>query len=403
MADQAILAPKVRDHFFDSNGNWIPSRYKVMHGGRGGLKTWGFGRVAVLLAAKRKTRFLCARELQTSIQESVHYTLKEQIELLGFERYFDVQQRTITSSVGSEFIFSGIRNNPKKIKSTEGIDVCWVEEAENITEESWQILIPTVRKPFSEIWVGFNPDLETDPTSARFITTPPPNARIITTNWRDNPWLSDELRAEKDYLAKVDPDAYQHVWEGGFRTNSEAQVLRGKYCVEAFEPGIGWNGPYQGCDFGYVDPTVLMRLWIHDRKLFVEYEAYAINADINDLPELFDHIPLARQYVTRADNARPETISYLRNAGYPKMESCEKWKGSVEDGVAYLRQFEKIVIHPRCKHAAEEARLWSYKVDRLSGDVLPDLKDGNDHCWDASRYGLQPLIKDLGTWGIVSL
>lgn len=414
MADQ-VLAPKFRDLFFDANQQWIPSDFKVAHGGRGGLKTWGFARVSLMLASTRRTRFLCCREMQNSIQESVHHELVSQIEAFNLGRYFDIQKTTITNVNGSAYIFAGLATDPRKIKSTSGIDVTWVEEAENVSQDSWDNLIPTVlRKPNAEIWVSFNPDLKEAATSRLFLVNKdgspldqkdlPPNTRIIKTTYRDNPWFPEKLRSHMEYLARVDPDAHAHVYEGEFRENGDAQVLRGKYVIQAFEPSMGWDGPYQGCDWGNVDPTVMVRLWIHDRCLYVEYEAYKVGADIRELPDFFDtEIPMARQYVTRADNAWPQTVQYVKNAGYSKMESCEKWKGSVEDGVAYLRQFEKIIIHPRCTETAAEARLWSYKVDRISGDVLPDLKSGNDHCWDAARYALQPMIKNPGTWAFGSI
>lgn len=403
--ENLVLAPKVRDLFFDDYGNWRPSRYKVMRGGRAGLKTWGFARAALCLASARRVRFLCARELQSSIEESVHHTLTEQIDALNLTHYFDVQKRAIENRfTGAEFIFRGIRDNPRKIKSTEGIDVAWVEEAEKVSDDSWQILIPTIRKPGSEIWVGFNPDLETDPTSQRFIENPPPGARIIETNWRDNPWMSLELQAEKDYLARVDPDAYAHVWEGGYRRNSEAQIFKGKYVVDSFEPAPYWNGPYQGADWGFsTDPSAFVRMWIFERRLFIEYEAWGLGVDIDATPALFDAIPGANEYVTRGDCARPETISYLQRHGYPRLEACSKWEGCVEDGIAFLRQFEEIVIHPRCEHTIQEARLYSYKVDRLTGDVLPDVVDKHNHCWDAARYGLEPLIKNPGSWAFGSM
>jgi phage terminase large subunit len=125
----------------------------------------------------------------------------------------------------------------------------------------------------------------------------------------------------------------------------------------------------------------------------VEHEAYGVGVDINDTPQLFDSVPNARDYTTRADSARPETISHMKKHGYPRMEAATKGPGSVKDGVAHLRGYKRIVIHPRCKHAAEEARLWSYKRDKLTGVVLPILIDRHDHCWDASRYALEPLIK----------
>jgi phage terminase large subunit len=400
MADQAnqILAPKVRDLFFDADGDYIPSDYKVMHGGRGGLKTWGFARVAILLAAKRKLRIACAREYQTSILESVHQTLSSQIELLGLSQYFRVQKNSIRGYNGSYFFFAGIKTEPAKFKSTEDIDILWIEEGESVTEDSWEKIDPTIRTGGSEIWCGFNPDLQTDPTSQRFIEKPIPQARIVPTNWRDNPWLSDRLKRQKDYLASVDMDAYNHVWEGAYRENSAAQILAKKYTVEAFEaPVTGWDGPYLGADWGFaVDPSTLVKTWVHDRKLFIEYEAYGIGVDTNRIADLFDRVPRARDYVIRADNARPETISYMQQHGYPRMVGVDKWSGSVEDGIGFLRQFEKIVIHPRCEKAIEEAKHYSYKTDKKTGDVLPEIVDKHNHIWDAVRYALCPLIKRTG-------
>lgn len=403
MADPAtnlVLAPKVRDLFFDDDGDWIPSAYKVMHGGRGGLKSWGFARTGVMLAAAGKMRIACAREYQTSIDESVHQTICAQIEALNLGAYFTVQKRSITSYLGSEFFFAGIKTEPQKFKSTEGIDILWVDEGEKVTEASWQIITPTVfRNVGSEIWCSFNPDLKTDPTSRRFIVNPIPGARVLETNWRDNEWLPQRMLDDKDYLAKVDPDAYQHVWEGKFRQNSAAQIFKGKYVIETFTPGKDWEGPYQGADWGFSqDPSVLVRLWIHERKLYIEHEAWKIGCETINLAAMFNAgVPDGSKHTTRGDCARPETVNYMQNHGYPAMVSCEKWSGSVEDGIAFIRQFEQVVIHPRCTHAADEALLYSFKVDKLSGDVLTDIVDKHNHVWDAVRYALQPLIRNVNT------
>lgn len=397
-ASQLVLAPKVRDLFFDSRGQWIPSDYKVMHGGRGGMRTWGFSRVAVMLAARKKRKALriaCAREYQASIDESVHESLVTQISALKLDRYFDIGKRAITSYDGSEFFFAGIKTEPAKFKSTEGIDVLWIEEAEKVSENSWQTVEPTIRNAGSEIWVAFNPDLEKDATSKRFIVDPVPNARIIETNWRDNPWFPEKLLRHKDYLARVDPDAYLHVYEGHFRRNSAAQIFKGKYIVEAFtpDPKDGWQGPYQGADWGLVDPTVLTRCWIKGGRLYVEYEAHGIGVDTRKIPAMFDAIPEARKYVTRGDNARPETISDIRQNGYPRLEPVKKWTGSVEDGIAHIRSYEQVVIHPRCEHTAEEFLLYSFKVDKNTNDILEDIVDKHNHCIDSIRYGLEPMVK----------
>jgi phage terminase large subunit len=171
-------------------------------------------------------------------------------------------------------------------------------------------------------------------------------------------------------------------------------VLRGRYRVESFEPGEDWHGPYLGADWGFAtDPTALVKCWINGRTLYVEHEAYGVGIDIEDTPALFDKVPGARDHMIRADSSRPETISHMRRHGYSRMLGAVKGQGSVEDGVEHLRSYEAIVIHPRCTHAAEEARLWSYKVDKLTGDVLPVLSPKHDHIMDAIRYALEPIIR----------
>jgi phage terminase large subunit len=371
-----------------------PKRYRVLRGGRGAAKSWSIARVLIVTALARKVRVLCAREIQKSIRDSVHRLLADQIDALGLFQYFDVGAQSITGHNGSEFLFEGLWANVNKIKSLEGIDLCWVEEAARVSAYSWEILIPTVRKPKSEFLINFNPEGETDPTYVRFVTSPPPDAEVINVTWQDNPWFPEELEKERQYLERVDPDAALHVWNGQCRTQSDAQVFRNKYAIEPFEPQAGWDGPYMGADWGFShDPTTLVKAWIHERTLYIEHEAYAIGCDIDRTPLLFDLVPGAREHIVRADSARPETISYMQRKGYPRIQSVEKWPQSVEEGVLFLRQFERIVVHPRCEHVAQEMRLYSYKVDRLTGDVLADVIDKHNHTIDAIRYALQPLIR----------
>ncbi len=371
-----------------------PARYKVAYGGRGGAKSWGYARALLVAAARAKKRVLCARELQISIQDSVHKLLAEQIEAMGLGSFYEVQQTIIRGRNGSEFIFSGLRSNITKIKSMEGIDIVWVEEAQTVSEDSWSVLIPTIRKDGSEIWVSFNPDLDDDPTYQRFVVNPPPGTVLVKINHDDNPWFPEVLKAEMEYAYRVDPESAAHIWGGETRRNSVAQVLRGRYVVESFEPTKDFHGPYYGADWGFaVDPTTVVKCYVHARALYIEHEGYGVGVDLDDTPALFDGVPGAKEHTLRADSARPETISHMRRHGYTRIIPANKWQGSVEDGVEHLRSYERIVIHPRCKHAAEEARLWSYKVDKLTGDVLPKLDDKHDHIWDAVRYALEPVIR----------
>jgi phage terminase large subunit len=383
-----------------------PSRYKVAYGGRGSGKSWGFARALLILGMQKPMRILCAREQQASIQDSVHKLLSDQIDDMGFSEWYEVQKQVIYGKNGSEFIFAGIRSDPGKIKSFEGIDICWVEEAAGVSERSWDFLEPTIRKAGSEIWVSFNPDQATDPTYHKFIIASPPDSIVRKLSWFDNFWFPSALRAHMEHLARVDPESCDHIYGGECRTHSEAQVFRGKYRIEAFEPpdpsgSVHWDGPYFGADWGFAqDPSVLIKCWIHDRKLYVEHEAYGIGVELDDLPAMFARIPGSDKYVIRADNSRPETISHVGRKGMMRVEAATKWSGSVEDGVAFLKSFEVIILHPRCKHTADEFRLYSYKQDRLTGDVLPEIIDKSNHCIDGLRYSLDPMIrgKDLSIW-----
>jgi phage terminase large subunit len=380
-------------------------RYKVAYGGRGSAKSWSVAVAAIVRAYTRpKQRILCAREFQRSIKDSVHFLLASQIERLGLERAFRVIDTEITcKSTGSQFIFAGLHHNITSLKSLEAIDVCWVEEAEVVSEDSWSKLTPTIRKPGSEIWVTFNPDQENDPTYRRFVPGQTQfdaaRTKSAMVSWRDNPELPDVLRAELEHLRRTDPDAYNHIWEGGTWSRSDAQIFNGKWAIDDFEPAKDWDGPYFGADWGFSrDPTVLTRVWLHADRLYVEYDEGGIGIPIVamkpgefDTAKLFDRVPGSRTRKIRADNSRPETISQMCAAGFDVIGAA-KGPGSVEDGISYLRGFDKIIIHPRCKRAAEEFRLYSYKVDRLTGDVLPDIVDRHNHVIDAIRYALEPLI-----------
>lgn len=370
-----------------------PARYKVAYGGRGSAKSWNIARALLTMAHNRPIRVLCGRELQTSIKDSVHRLLCDQIEIMGLGGHFSTINNEVRGINGSLFIFEGLRHNINKIKSLEGIDYAWIEEAEKVSEESWEVLVPTIRKENSEIWISFNPAQETDPTYQRFIINTPPDTILIHVSWRDNPWFPEVLRKEKDYLASVDPDAYAHVWEGKTIQHSDSQVLSGKWAIDLFEE-VDLGTPYFGADWGFAtDPSVLIKFYLKDRVMYVRDEAYGLGVETIDLPQMFERIPDATKYTIRGDNARPEIISHLKRHGFPKMESAKKWAGSVEDGISWIRGLEKIIIHPDCKHTIDEARLWSYKRDRLTNDVLPILVDANNHCWDAIRYGAQPMIK----------
>jgi phage terminase large subunit len=380
-----------------------PHRYKAVYGGRGASRSWSFARALLIQGAARKLFILCTREFQSSIQDSVHKLLSEQIHLLNLPGYI-IEKHLIRHVVtGTEFVFEGIRFNINKIKSMEGIDVCWVEEAESISEESWQVLIPTIRKPGSEIWVSFNPYLEEDPTSQRFIMSPPPSAWTKEVNWRDNPWFPDVLREEMEFAYSVDAEAAEWVWGGKFRKGSQAAVFAGKWRVDRMQPDpkdARWIGPLFGADFGFGnDPATVVKVWIYRtsnlaQTLYIEKESYRHKLDLHRMPDQWNRdVPGTFRHLIRADSARPESISYLKQHGMPRIVSTLKWPGSIEDGVAYIRNFVEVVINPECIHTKDEFRLYSYKTDKQTGAILPVILDKHNHLIDPIRYALSPLIR----------
>lgn len=369
------------------------ARYRGAYGGRGKGASWSFARALLTHGAAQPLRILCAREFMSSLRDSVHQLLTDQIELMRLGRFYRVQETGIYGVNGTEFLFKGLKRDINQIKSLERINIAWIEEAHSVSENSWKVLTPTIREPGSEIWVTWNPALETDPTHQRLVVRPPPRSIIRKVGYLDNPWLPDVLDEEQRELAKNDPEAHAHIWGGELWTRSDAEVLAGKWRVEEFTPEKHWQGPYFGGDYGFArDPAMLVKLWLADNRLYLEYEAGGVQLDMDQLYRAWSAVPDASKYTIRADAARPETTNELRRRGL-RVESAPKWSGSVEDGIEHLRSYEAIVIHPRCKVAIQEARLWRYKTDARTGDVLPALQDGNEHVWDASRYALAPLIK----------
>lgn len=381
-----VDVPEYAEHLVE------PHRYKVLYGGRGGTKSWTVARVLLALGNARPLRILCAREIQNSIKDSVHRILTDQAAAMALP--YQSTEQEIRHPNGTVFFFTGVRTNPQRVKSMEGIDICWVEEAERVSKASWDILLPTIRKQGSEVWVTFNPDLEEDATYQMFVLLPMPDTWKRKVDADDNPWLSEELRQLRAHAYATDPDAAANIWGGEPRKATAAQILRGKWVVEEFEPGEGWDGPYYGADWGFSqDPTALVKCWIHQNTLYLEHESYQVGLEIDDTPDRWKRdVPGCDTHTVRADSARPESISYVRRHGIPRIEGVVKWQGSVEDGIAHLRQYDRIVIHPRCVNAAAEARFYSYKTND-AGDVLRDIVDAWNHVWDAVRYALAPLIR----------
>lgn len=364
-------------------------RYKGAHGGRGSGKSHFFGELWLEESISEKLDFVCLRETLKSLEFSVKKLLESKITAFNAGDYFDVQDRRIMSKLGGVTIFEGMQNHTaESIKSLEGFDRGWFEEAQNASEKSLTMLRPTIRKPGSQLWFGWNPSKATDPVDV-LLRGPelPPGAIVVQANYMDNPWLPQELRDEMEYDKRRDLDKYAHVWLGGYQQNSEARVFK-NWRVEEFERP-GGTIHRLGADWGFsVDPSVLIRCDIEGHNLYVDYEAYQVGCEIVNLPELFMGVPEAEKWPITADSARPETISHMQKNGFPKIRAAIKGAKSLEEGVEFLKSFD-IIVHPRCVHLIDELTLYKYKEDPLTGSILPILEDKDNHVIDALRYACE--------------
>ena len=370
-----------------------PARYKGAWGGRGSGKSHHFASNLIARCVKQPgLRAACIRETQKSLAQSSKRLLEDKIAAMGVGSMFEVGRENIKTPGDGLIIFQGMQNHTaESIKSLEGYDIAWVEEAQTLSQRSLDLLRPTIRKEGSELWFSWNPRSPKDPVDKLFrddsVRPDGLEMIVVKANYADNPLFAEtELQKEMEWDRSRDPDRYAHIWLGDYQHDSEARVFR-NWTVEEFEthPDARF---YFGADWGFsVDPTVLIRCWKWERKLFVDYEAYKVGCEIDHTPALFDTVPGSRKWPIRADSARPETISYMKRAGFHISEAV-KGPGSVEDGIEFLKSHD-IVVHPRCKHAIDELSLYSYKVDDHNKDVLPVLADKHNHVIDSLRYALE--------------
>jgi phage terminase large subunit len=412
-----------------------PKRLKIVYGGRGSAKTRTVVSILTAQASARRERVLCLREIQNSIEESSLAELSEEIERRDLSGSFVVGRKAIrVPATRSSFSFRGLFRNVNGIKGFARSTKAWVDEAESVSRESWQILMPTIREPGSEIIVTFNPNKASDPTWTDLIGPyealldedgcyEDDEVLIIRANYTDNPWFTDELELERAKMERTDKDRYNWIWLGKFNKRSDEIIFAGKYRVEAFEtpPGVRF---FFGADWGFAqDPTTLNRSFVRGNTLYIDYEAHGVHTESTDIWKLFagregakpaqlkewtpedmlkyPGIPGARKWKIKADSARPETISQVAKQGF-NIDAAKKWGGSVEDGIAVLLGFDEVVVHPRCVHTINEFEKYSYKVDKLTGEVLPIIVDKYNHHMDGIRYGLDGYIRGRGQGIIIS-
>jgi phage terminase large subunit len=388
-------------------GLFKKSRYKVLYGGRGGAKSWGIARALLIKGAKDPIRILCAREFQTSIKDSVHKLLCDQIESLGLLSFYEITQTSIRGRNGTEFSFVGLKNNVSNIKSYEGVDICWVEEAQTTSRLSWNILIPTIRKEGSEIWISFNPELETDETYQRFVAVPPADCITMKVNWYDNPWFPDTLKLEKDSLKLRDEEAYNQVWEGLCRQTVDGAIFAkemqqaekdGRICRVAYDAtkpvhavfDLGWSDSTAIWFLQFVGMETRLIRYIEDSQKTISYYL----ATMQTYGYVYDKIWLPHDAENKTLAAAGRSIDdIVRAAGY-KTEIMPRVP--IIDSINAAR-----TIFPNCyfdrEHTADGLaclRHYRYEVDPETGQFSRNpLHDHYSHGADAFRY-IALMIKE---------
>lgn len=399
-------------------------RHRVLYGGRGGAKSWTIAHKLVERARRHPQRILCVREFQNSIRDSSKKLIEDSIERMGMgargDRFFVVNEREIRGRNGSVFTFVGLNGKDSAIKSFEGYDIAWVEEAATVSQSSLEALVPTIRREGSELWWSYNPRYASDPVDLMFRSgDPPPGSIVLRVQWCDNPWFPEVLRRDMDYDRLRDPEKHSHIWLGNYVVRSDAQVFR-NWSSQSFESPEDAQFRF-GADWGFSqDPTVLVRCFvgrwagepgmsavIADPKgscLFVDREVWEVGCPIVNVPALFagsdtrsparwpnpnrsPGIAGALRHKITADSARPETIDYLTRLGF-NVVSAIKGPGSIEDGIEFLKSYD-IVVHPRCQHLLDELVHYCWAIDRQTREILPRLADRDNHVIDALRYAVE--------------
>ena len=383
-------------------------RYRCAYGGRGSGKSFSFASMALIFGAIEPLRILCVREFQASLAESFFYELVNAIKTNEWlDDLYEVGAKFIrgrigTAAEGTEFIFKGLRRI--NIKSLSQIDICIIEEADDVSERALRDLFPTIRKEKSEIWVIWNPCTKGSAVDKRFIQNQSHNCAIAKVNYTDNPFFTSTLENERIAdLERLSQGDYAHVWEGDYLEQSHASVFYGKWEIKSFEADENkWDGPYFGLDFGFSqDPTAAVMAWVYDGCLWVEYECGGVGIENDEIASmLLTQMPRIAGNVVRADSAYPATISQIRRSGIANIIAAKKGVGSVEEGIKQIRAFRRVFIHPRCSNTLNEFKNYSYKVTS-GGDVTSILIDSDNHWIDAIRYAIEPLKikRDASMWG----
>lgn len=369
-------------------------RYYGAKGGRASGKSHERAEALIeLMIVKPDTKWVCIREIQKSIKYSSKLLLETKIRDMGLSHLFDITLGEIRR-IGYDglIIFQGMQDHTAdSIKSLEGFNGCWVEEAQSLSSHSLELLDPTIRVEGAQLWFTWNPRHKTDAIETLFNDNK--RAICVHVNYLDNPFLSNDMKELAKEQQRKDIEKYNHIWLGGFNEKSKAQIFNGKYSIQSVIPAPNWDGPYFGCDFGFSqDPTTAVKCWVNNNKLMIEKDCGQVGLELDKTAGFINaHIGVNTSTI-RADSARPESISYLKRYGLPNMIGVKKGAGSVEDGVEHIKSYDEIIIDPSCQGSIYEFDNYSYKMNK-AGDVLTDIVDKDNHYMDGIRYALQPLIK----------
>ena len=370
----------------------------VMYGGRGGAKSQALANLGILESYIDDGVILCCREVQKSINDSIFSMLVSAIERLGLLGDFEIFKHEITNKkTGARFIFAGLKHNVTAIKSIDRLRVVLVDEAENVSQGSWDILLPTPRYGNTRIYVVFNQRFEDDPTYQIFVELSHDSQLVIKIGWQDNPWFPKSLDNVRRRDLLGDMGRYRWIWDGEFLQISDASILAKKIVSYEFSLDKTFGEPLIGVDWGFSnDPTAVVECYVKDNVLYIYHANSKVGLELNDTAEwLLKSAPNIATFTSRADNARPETISKVKGEGVPLIKPCHKWKGSIEDGIAYLQGFRQIVIHSQADACRAELVAYSFKKDRF-GEITAVPDDKDNHYADALRYALEPLIRGRG-------
>lgn len=382
-----------------------PARYKVARGGRGSGKSWGFARAILLRCVQQPTRVLCTREIQKTIQQSVHQLLNDQIKAMGLVDAFDVLQTEIRAKNGSAIFFSGLSDiTAASLKSFEGVDICWCEEAESITEKSWQILTPTIRKEGSEIWVTYNPQLESDPTHQRFVINPPPDCVSVVMNYIDNPYFPQTLELERCHARDTMREAdYLNVWEGHCKPAVEGAIFY-EQMSQAERAGRIKTVPHDGSlrthivfDLGFSDAMSIALVQkvsgeirvIHyiegTQRTLADYNAELRNLRLDDQPMNWGCCYLPHDGFHERHQTGKSDATVMQGFGWNVQQIPNM---HVDSGINRAREaFPRVYFHQeRAARLIECLKRYRWNINQKTGQAIAPLHDEFSHGGDCFRY-----------------